>query len=118
MTDLLHDGLTWMRGQLQQFAARTVTYARGAQTAQVLMTVGRTAFRLGEPLGGSRVERSDRDGLIGADQLTAFPGGPLRGDRVIDGSETYTVLPVEGEPPARPSDNYGVIWRVHLKKVT
>jgi len=117
MADLLKDGLTWMRGQLQQYAARTVTYARGATTASVTATLGRTAFRLGDPLGGSRLERSDRDYLIGADQLTGFTGGPQRGDRVTDTDGTYEVLPVEGEPPARPSDNYGVLWRVHCKKV-
>ena len=123
MTDVLQQGLDWLEGQRREHMARTVTYRRGADSVDVLATVGETVFRLTEDYGAQvRVVR--RDYLIAADDLVLSGQRvlPEAGDRIeeSDGDQVfiYEVMgPGGGEPDWRYSDPYRRTLRIHTKHV-
>lgn len=122
--DLLARGLYWLTSQLQSHAAQPVVYRRGANDVTVLATFGRKLLKLDDGLGGVRMEWTDADFLVPADQLVVLRRRvlPERGDRVIvrrDGrTRVYEVLAPGGEPPWTWSDPYRRMLRIHGKLVS
>lgn len=125
MADLIQTGMDWLGDQLRANVAQTVTYSRGPRSVSLSATLGSTAFRIGDPLGGTRIERTDRDFLIAVADLIL--GGltvlPERGDEVrvtrADGAtvDVYEVLAPGGEPVFRWSDSHRTTIRIHTKHV-
>ena len=120
MTDLLETSSAWLDGQRKQFLSRTVTYARGEASAEVLATVGRTIFDVTDSSGLLQQWQS-RDFLIAAEDLAGF-GLPEGGDRITEaqGEQTfvYEVMAPSGETPWRWSDPYRKTLRIHTKQVS
>lgn len=123
MGDLLDDGLAWLAEQLKAHASRTVVYRRGTDEVTVQALVGRTLLKLDDGYGGVRMEWTDRDFVIAADDLVL--GGektlPQRGDQVretVDGKAlVYEVLAPGSEPEWRWSDPHRRLLRIHTKQV-
>jgi len=123
MGDLLDDGLAWLAEQLKAHASRTVVYRRGTSEVTVQALVGRTLLKLDDGYGGVRMEWTDRDFVIAADDLVL--GGektlPQRGDQVretVDGKAlVYEVLAPGSEPEWRWSDPHRRLLRIHTKQV-
>lgn len=118
MADMLADGAAWMAGQLASAAGRTVAYQRGASSATVTATVGRSQFEAANQSGVIEVWES-RDFLI---QTSSFPFGlPVRADRVVEtvgGSQvTYEVATPRGIPVYHYSDAFRSMLRVHTKAI-
>ena len=120
MDDRLQRGVNRLASRLREHAGRLVVYRRGTQSVVLPATVGRTLLKLTDEYGATRVEWTDRDYLFRAADLVL--GGslatPQRGDVVEDGAERYEVAAPQGEAPWRYSDPRGLIYRVHVKRVT
>jgi hypothetical protein len=122
--DIIADGLTWLRDQLEAHCSQLVVYCRGSYRLAIYATFGRKLLRLSDEAGGG-IGFSDRDFLIGADVLKDEGGRPLTpvaGDviRQYVGHEVlvFEVLPVGGEPEANDaSRGHGLMWRCHTKFV-
>jgi hypothetical protein len=123
MPDLLRDGQAWLSDQLHEHVATEVVYRRGIEEVAVRATIGRTLLKLDDGLGGVRMEWTDRDYLIRAEDL-ALGGNtaqPQRGDHIreIVGSQTlvYEVLAPGNEPPWRWADPHRQMYRIHTKQI-
>jgi len=123
MGDMLATGAAWLAGQLKASAARDVTYLRGTQRLPLSATIGSTEFQI-EELGGVRVEYSDRDFIVPADDLI-FDGKvttPERGDTIEDRvaatgeTETFEVMAPGTEQPFR-YDPTRAMLRIHTKRI-
>jgi hypothetical protein len=122
VADLLQTGLSWLSDRLRASASQEVVYRRGTREVTLDATFAQTAFRFGDAVGGSRVERTDRDFIVAAEDLVL--GGatvlPQRGDEVRHtvGDEVfvYEVLAPNNEQPYR-ADPHGIKLRVHTKHV-
>lgn len=116
MADLLERGSRWLEDQRTKFCTRDVTYIRGAVSAVMRATVGRTEFKTddGEAV---RIEFTDRDFLILAADLVLAgnPALPERGDKVWE-SQDGTVYVFE-VMDWRYSDPYRQTLRVETKLV-
>ena len=123
MADLLETGQAWLADQLKTHASRQVVYQRGPQQVAVQATIGRTLLKLDDDYGGIRMEWTDRDFLIQAADLVlgAETITPERGDLVKETvgplMTTYEVAAYGGEPPWRTSDPFGVVLRIHTKRI-
>lgn len=123
MADLLESGQDWLAGQLKTHASREVVYQRGASQVTVSATIGRTLLKLDDDYGGIRMEWTDRDFLIQAADLVLGTETitPQRGDQVKEtvGSivTTYEVAAYGNEPPWRQSDPFGIVLRIHTKRI-
>lgn len=119
MADLLEQASLWLDDQRRRFMSRTVSYARGEASAEVLATVGRTTFDVADDYGVVQHWES-RDYLVLAEDLADF-GLPERGDQIIEvvGGQTlvYEVMAPGGETPWRWSDPYHRTLRIHTKQV-
>ena len=116
MGDLLKRGVDWLAAQVQAHASRLVSYEGDTGTVTVSATLGQTLFRLDASVGAA-VEFSDRDYLIvAADLGVQYP--PKRGHQITDSDGVYEVLAPPDEAPYRNSDPYGVLLRIHCKKVS
>jgi hypothetical protein len=123
MQDLLHDGQAWLADQLHEHVATEVVYRRGAEEVAVRATIGRTLLKLDDGMGGVRMEWTDRDYLIRAEDLAlgGSPAPPQRGDQIreVVGTETlvYEVLAPGNEPPWRWADPHRQMYRIHTKQI-
>ncbi len=123
MADLFLEGMTWLADQLKEHAAQPVVYRRGSAEVVVSATFGRTLLKLEDGYGGVRMEWTDRDFLIQADDLLL--GGtttvPQRGDVIRETQGTrilvYEVMAPGREPPWRWSDPFRKVLRIHTKQV-
>lgn len=123
MADLLEQGAAFLDERRHTHLTRTVTYQRGADSAEVAATIGRTVFEQADESGFIRKVES-RDFLVRRTELVI--GGsetlPKAGDRIRepDGALTqvYEVMAPGGEPPFRWSDPYRKVLRIHTKHVT
>ena len=118
VVDLLEQASGWLANQRTKFLSRSVVYSRGNVSVGVQATIGKTAFEVDDGYG--MIEKwESRDFLITASDLVL--GGaavtPQRGDRIADGGKVYEVLAPGKEDVYRPSDQYGVTWRIHTKQV-
>lgn len=110
--------------QHEAVTGKTVTYSRKVAgvttTGQILASVGRTVFKL-EDRRAARLDFTTRDWLTRAAALLIGSGPtlvvPQQGDRIIDGSEVWELSSPNDEPCFRPSDEYGIRWRLHTKKI-
>jgi hypothetical protein len=116
--DLLQQAASWLADQRSAFLSRSVVYGRGSDSVTVQAGIGKTTFDVDDGYGG--IERYEsRDYLITAADLVLAGEviQPQRGDRVTDGSLVYEVMAPGKEDVCRPSDAYGLTWRIHSKKV-
>ncbi len=102
--------------QMKRSRGVTVTYTRAATSETVIGWWGNEQEDVVAPGGQvSRVDSTDRDFLFLASDLAM--GEPLEGDRINDGSETFELKPVAGNPVWRWSDPARLIRRAHVKQV-
>lgn len=123
MADLLETTSRWLQDQRHRHLSRMVVYRRGAETAQLAATIGRTKFEIDDGYGA--IERYEsRDFLVLAEELVL--GGiavlPDRGDRIEEtvGLTTYVyeVCAPGKAPPWRYSDSYRQTLRIHSKLIS
>lgn len=120
---MLEEGLAWLSNALKSSVAKAVTYRRGTEEVSVKATIGKTLLKLSDDFGNVRMEWTDRDFLIAADDLVIAGEQvlPQRGDRIIEqqGTKTfvYEVLAPGGEPEWRWCDPCHKLLRIHTKEV-
>lgn len=94
MTDLLQTGTQWLAEKLKAHASRPIVYRRGSDEVTVEAIVGRTLLKLDGGYGGVRMEWTDRDFLIAAEDLIL--GGqrtlPKRGDQIRETRDGKTLV--------------------------
>jgi hypothetical protein len=115
--DLLAQGAAWLESMRSQFASSPVTYRRGAATASVLASRGRSTFQLSDS-EGAVFRAISVDWLIGVSDLVLNGKSttPQRGDRVEDADgNIFEVLPFGSYPEWEYSDQYRNTFRVHSK---
>lgn len=116
MGDLLARGSAWLEAQRTKHCTRDVTYVRGAVSAVVKATIGRTEYQTddGQTV---RTEFTDRDFLILAADLVLAgnPTLPERGDqlRETQDSTVYVLEVIDW----RYSDPYRQTLRIETKLV-
>ena len=122
MTDLLQQASDWLEAKRTQYASRVVTYARGAQSVEVLATIGKTTFEVDDGYG-VLVRHESRDFLILTADLVldAEQVLPQRGDRIRE-TQNQTVFIYEvsapgKEPCWRYSDPYRKTLRIHTTEI-
>ncbi|MBX3403805.1 MAG: hypothetical protein KF699_10385 [Phycisphaeraceae bacterium] len=122
MGDLLDRGSAFLDDQRHKHMSRAVVYQRGAETKEVLASIGRTEFEQADDAGLiHRVE--SRDFLIRAADLDlgAGPILPRAGDQVREtvGASVfvYEVNAPGGQPSFRYSDPYRRTLRIHTKHI-
>jgi hypothetical protein len=118
MADLIRTGAAWLTDQLKAAAGTTVSYVRGANTATLTATVGRSMF---ESQGQSGVieQWEARDFIIKTDELPY--GEPQRGDKIYEQfgtvSNIYEVATPRGVPLWHYADPFQTSVRVHTKRI-
>ncbi len=123
MTDLLEIAEQWLAEKLRAHASRPVVYRRASDEVTVEAIVGRTLLKLDDGYGGVRMEWTDRDFLIAADDLILAGQKtlPRRGDQIREttGGKTlvYEVLAPGSEPEWRWSDPHRKLLRIHTKQI-
>jgi hypothetical protein len=121
-SNLLAMASEWLENHRTQFAASTVDYVRGNETANVSATIGKTTFEVDDGYG-VLVRSESRDFLVLAADLVlgGTPTLPQRGDRIreTDGATTFTyeVTAPGKEPCWRWSDAFHKTLRIHTKQV-
>lgn len=123
MANVLEQGAAWLEDQRHAHMTRTVVYERGADSVELLATIGRTEFEQADEHGV--IHRTElRDFLVRTTDLVLAGAAtlPQTGDRVreADGVRTfvYEVMAPGGEPPFRYSDPYRRTLRIHTKHLT
>ncbi len=124
MGDVIQQGMAWLAEKLKAHASRPVVYRRGTDEVVVQAIIGRTLLKLDDGYGGVRMEWTDRDFLIVAEDLIL--GGqrtlPERGDQIWETLEDgttliYEVLAPGSEPEWRWSDPHRKLLRIHTKQI-
>lgn len=125
MTDLLRTGADWLEAMRHDYAARAVTYRRGAASVELAATVGRTEYDV--DTGHGVVEGYEsRDYLLRTADLIIAGGQttPEAGDRIEevlpaggDATVVYGVMAPANEPLWAYSDPGRVTMRVHTKQI-
>ena len=118
MANMLADGAAWLAGELASAAGSSVVYQRGASSATVTATVGRSQFEAANQSGVIETWES-RDFLI---RTSVFPYGlPQRHDRVVEtvggAAVTYEVAAPRGVPVYHYGDAFRTMLRVHTKAI-
>ena len=122
MTDLLQQSSDWLEAKRTQYASRVVTYARGAQSVEVLATIGKTTFEVDDGYG-VLVRHESRDFLVLTADLVLDEQSilPQRGDRIRETQNqqvfVYEVSAPGKEPCWRYSDPYRKTLRIHSKQI-
>jgi len=122
MSDLLQDGLDWLEEQRKAHLSRTVTYRRGADSVELLATVGATRYEVDDGYGVV-VEQEMRDYIVAAADLVL--GGqrtlPERGDEIVeirDGQAyVYEVQDLGAERHYALCDPSGRTLRIHTRQI-
>lgn len=113
MTNMLADAATWLADQMQNNLATDITYIRGGTSLSITATRGAAGRQIDQLTG--IISWHDQDWLIPASVLTT--GDPRIGDKIVEGTSTYEVLPPTGEDCWRWSDNNETIYRIHTKRI-
>lgn len=122
MGDMLATGTAWFESMRVLFMTVPVTYCRGAATAEVRATIGRTVFEVSREYGVFEKYIS-RDYIIAAGELILNndPVLPARGDQIRETQDgkiyMYEVMAPGNEPCWRWSDSYRRSLRIHTKQV-
>lgn len=123
MGDVIQQGMDWLAEKLKAHASTPVLYRRGAEEVTVQAVIGRTLLKLDDGYGGVRMEWTDRDFLIAAEDLVlgGQPALPMRGDQIRETQDgktmIYEVLAPGNEPEWRWSDPHHRLLRIHTKQV-
>ena len=124
MVNMLKTGLAYLTSQLANYASELVTYARGTDSVVVPAVIGHKLLRIDDGMGGVKLEWTDIDCIIPADQLILAGQRitPIRGDLIVVSTDyneqTFEVLPYGMDPPWRWSDPIGqTSIRVHAKNI-
>lgn len=119
MADLISEGMSWLSDQLKTQAATAITYRRGAWEVTLQATLGTQLLRVSDDFGASRVQWTDRDFIINADdlKLQGVKTEPERGDEIlmtVDGELlTFKVAAPNLEAVFRYSDSHRKRIRIH-----
>jgi len=122
LTDLLEQAASWLDDQRVRHMSRLVTYSRGADSVELLATLGTTTYEVTDDAGAT-VQAKATDFIVSAEALVL--GGqvakPQPGDRirVTSGEKVlvFEVMDLGGAGHCRPADPYGKAWRIHAKQV-
>jgi hypothetical protein len=118
MADLIRTGAAWLTSQLRSAAGTTIAYVRGANTATLTATVGRSVFE-SQAQSGVIEQWEARDFVITTDELPY--GEPQRGDKIYEQfgtvSNVYEVVTPRGVPLWHYADAFQTAVRVHCKRV-
>lgn len=117
MSDLLSIGVARLHSLLKDNASSTVTYRRGASSAEVSATIGSGQHQLADGSVMFAVDAADFVIQVSEFQTATGFDNPKRGDRIEFNSITYTVIPLDTEPEWRYTTAHAVGFRVHSKKV-
>lgn len=122
MGDLFDRGSAFLDEQRHKHMSRTVVYQRGAESKEVLATIGKTEFEQADDAGLiHRVE--SRDFLVRTADMDLGSGLtlPRAGDQVREtvGAQVfvYEVNAPGGQPPFRYSDPFRRVLRIHTKHI-
>lgn len=122
MSNLIQRASSWLHGMRAAHAATPIVYARGASSATIPATVGKTVFQVARAYG--LFERTEsRDYLVAVADLVldGAPAIPRQGDRIKEGTEggveVYEVMAPGGEPHYRFSDPHRQVFRIHTKHI-
>ena len=114
---MLRTGSAWLAQQLAAAAGTACAYRRGANTAQMTATIGRSTFESANQNGVVESWES-RDYLVKTDELPY--GEPRRGDLIVEevnGVATfYEVSAPRGVPVFHYADAFGTMCRIHTKQ--
>jgi len=115
-------GAAFLDQQMYQHCSVEVAYQRGSVSLTVRAVVGSMLLKVADTHGDIRMERTDRDYIIRAEDLATL-GEPRRGDLVREtvGTRvlTFEVMAYGSEQPARYSDiTTRRTWRIHAKLVS
>ncbi len=122
MTDMLRDGLEWLRRKQSEFASIEVAYWRDVESITVNATLGETSYEI-EDEYGITVKTQLMDFLIASEDLTL--GGartePKVGDCIRVAREAridvYEVMTLGAESCYRYSDPHNITLRIHTKLI-
>lgn len=116
MTDLLKSGSDWLATVQRTSVSQSVTYSRGPDSVSVLATIGTIRQEIVDE-HGRIFEVDGRDFLIDKTDLVlnAVEITPERGDTITQGTYTYEVTSLGGEPPWRWFGRYHTRRRIHTK---
>lgn len=124
MPDLIQQGQEWEAAKRVEWRSVHVTIQRGLlQTAGVPATIGSTTI-FASDAAGFTIEEKTRDFIIDATayMIQGQQVEPTVDDVIIDLSSgsaiPYRVLPQAGGAEKRWSDDYGIAWRIHTKRVS
>lgn len=118
--DMLGLGAAFLAANQRRYAAVSVEYRRGGDTAVVPAVIGQTVRRTSPEAGGG-IERTDRDWLIVPADLVinGEQVEPAAEDLIVetvgDKTRTYEVRPAVDEPAWRWSDPRHSRYRIHTK---
>jgi hypothetical protein len=124
-TNLLRKGLSWLTRTLRCHASEAVIYVdQFGNRLPCRAVLGNKLLKLDDGQGGFRMEWTDLDFLISADELRVdgITLTPTRGDLVLltigTDEQTYEVFPYGGtESCWRWADPHQSMLRVHMKLV-
>ena len=112
MADMFATGATWLAGQRDSFAARSVTYSRGAAAIAILAMPTAVSQQVNAE-DGSLVVWEGRDYVV-----SYFGFEPLPGDLITDGAENFAVLiPPNADDVFKWLDGSRTSIRIHTKRV-
>jgi hypothetical protein len=101
-------------------AGGVVVYYHGEAGIEIAGAArGRTQYAAETSDGGAMLVRTDRDYLFALSALTYWGvAAPTKGDLIVDGAETYEVLPLPDKQCWRKCSEHGDLIRVHTKLVS
>ena len=117
MANRLETAATRLAGRLKTHAGQAVVYARGATTANLTATPGRSEMETHDT-DGTAIGWESRDWIIpAADLAAAGLAPPARGDTITatiaDEARVFTVTAPDGGRPFTEMDPAGVLLRIH-----
>ena len=124
MSDIFHQGTSWLADTVISHGSQKVSYAVDGQNPVPLSaTIGRSMFRVEED-GVQKTVWTDRDFLFRVSDLRKIaPENPKLGDKINEVKKVagqvidrwYIVSAPQGEQPYRQADGRDNIIRVHTK---
>ena len=122
MGDLFDRGSAFLDEQRHKHMSRTVVYQRGAESKEVLATIGKTEFEQADDAG--LIHRVESRGFLVRTADMDLGSGltlPRAGDQVREtvGAQVfvYEVNAPGGQPPFRYSDPFRRVLRIHTKHI-
>lgn len=123
MSNILKSGMAYLTQQMLLHASETIVYSRGNDSVEVQAVLGKKLLKIDDGQGGFRIEVTDLDVLVAADDLVLASERvtPQRGDLVLlttdYDTQTFEVLPIGSEPAWRWSDPFQSMFRIHAKHI-